>query len=139
MLVIIHITVALLQLHKPGVSFLTSQQRPEGNNFNSVCAVQETKLPEQKSSSNVYGVISISEASGIIPLNLLAKNNGMLPPPWPIQRIFIVLCSETARGTSKEQQDSAVNPADTILLASVNNGCQILRCVCGIESKLKHM
>uniref|UniRef100_A0A0A9SUX7 Uncharacterized protein n=1 Tax=Arundo donax TaxID=35708 RepID=A0A0A9SUX7_ARUDO len=34
------------------------------------------------------------------PLNLLAKNKGKLPPPWPMHRIFIVPCPDAALGRS---------------------------------------
>lgn len=53
------------------------------------------------------------------PWILLAKNNGMLPPPCPMHKIFIGFLPQTALSRSNLQDAMVANPAETMLFTSV--------------------
>lgn len=53
------------------------------------------------------------------PWILLAKNNGMLPPPCPMHKIFIGFFPQTALSRSYLQDAMVANPAETMLFTSV--------------------
>lgn len=53
------------------------------------------------------------------PWILLAKNNGMLPPPCPMHKILIGFLPQTALSRLYLQDAMVANPAETMLFTSV--------------------